>query len=127
MIGSPNSLLYDAGLAWHPSGASTAARRSFVEVFPVEPVMPTTSPVVRGSRRACQLLQPEQHVVDPHDGSAHGRCDAEGLRHERDARAFREGGTDEFVAVAFAVQRDEARARFEEARVERPRRDERVR
>ena len=114
MIGSPNSLLYDAGFAWHPSGASTAASRSFVEVFPVEPVTPTTSQVVRGSRRPRQLLQPAQHVVDPHDAlRPTGGAMPSGLRHERDARACRERGADEVVAVALAAQRDEARAGLE--------------
>ncbi len=51
--GRPSSLLNDPGGATvGPSGASTAASRSFVEVFPELPVTPTTVSPGR-ARTAC--------------------------------------------------------------------------
>ena len=51
--GTPISLLNDRWLAWvGRSAARTAASRSFVVVFPTEPVMPTTVPPSSRSRPA---------------------------------------------------------------------------
>ena len=50
VTGSPNSLLYDSGLAYAIPVGSAAASRSFVDVLPVEPVTPITTQI--GSRAA---------------------------------------------------------------------------
>ena len=97
-----------------------------MEVLPVEPVDADHAQLGarrRGARR--DVLQAGEHVVDPHDRAPGRRLDdpGSGGRDERDARAGRERGRDEVVTVAVAVQRDEARAGLERARVERPRRD----
>ena len=55
--GSPTSLLNDPGLAWTRKRVlTTASARSFVEVFPFEPVIPTTvAPVVARSSAANRI------------------------------------------------------------------------
>ena len=56
VIGSPTSLLNDAGLAWvRRRVPTTAAARSLTEVFPFEPVIPTTRvPVMRSRSSAAR-------------------------------------------------------------------------
>ena len=128
VIGRPNSLLYDSRLAEQPSGASTAARRSFVDVLPAEPVTATTDSSGRAARRAArQLLQSSRARRRP-ERSRRPRASPRRARtrNQRNRRARLERAAHEVVAVASALQRDEAGAGFERARIERPRRDDRV-
>ena len=121
--GSPASLLYDAGLACtRRDPASAAAVRSFVAVFPAEPVMPTTVAWprrVRASRPASLSAAAGSATLD------HGRIGTGRGRVPRDdcnGCAARECIGHEVVAVTGAPDREEARARSREARVDGPRR-----
>ena len=125
--GTPASLLYEPGLActWN-LGARAAAVRSLVPVFPAEPVMPTTvAPRRRVARRPSEPGERVEGVVDPHDRDAVEPRAARVTSATRRAACERVGH--EVVTVALGDERDEARARLEDARVDGERRRARVR
>ena len=99
VTGTPISLLYDAGAAWVRKAAPTAAAvRSFVEVLPTEPVIPTTRADSRSRPARAQREQRVGHVGD-HDR----RSGVGGSLHDHERRPARQRVGDELVAVALAL------------------------